>query len=137
MKSNVNSAGVIRLIIYALSVLVSLCSMFAPLFGADDLAQTLTVVASALASVAGTTAIANIGKAPDQPGGGLDLNAAVAAYPVITRAIQDYQKRDVPRETGSTPVTAADDYGRHAAKTTSTGEDIPPLPIYRGESSAS
>lgn len=134
---NLNAQGIVRLFIYIVSALMGLAAVVAPVLGYADLGAALGTVAGALAAVSGATATYHLPKADDQPGGGLDLNAAVAAYPVITRAIQDYQKRDVPRETGSTPVTAADEYGRHAAKTTSTGEDIPPLPIYRGESSAS
>ena len=132
-----NSAGFVRLGIYVISALMGLAAVVAPVLGYVDLGAALGAVSGALAAVAGGVASYNLPKADDQPGGGLDLNAAVAAYPVVVKAVEDYRKQhEASSDEGSTPVTSTVGYGRHAVKATSTGEDIPPLPLYGGESSA-
>lgn len=93
MAKQLNTAGWIRLVIYAISALVGVAAVVALTIGSTELAALLTALSSAGAAITGGTAIANLPKAPDQhPTAGFELREAVPALREIADAARTYRE---------------------------------------------
>lgn len=66
MKSTVNTAGVVRIVLYIIGALCGLAAVILPLAGIDHLTGLLAALAGAAATITGGTAVYNVPKATDQ-----------------------------------------------------------------------
>ena len=66
MKNTVNTAGVVRIVLYVIGALCGLAALILPLVGIDHLTGVLTALAGAAAAITGGTAVYNVPKAKDQ-----------------------------------------------------------------------
>ena len=66
MKNTVNTAGVVRIVLYIIGALCGLAAVILPLVGIDHLTGLLAALAGAAATITGGTAVYNVPKAKDQ-----------------------------------------------------------------------
>ena len=66
MKNTVNTAGVVRIVLYIIGALCGLAAVILPLAGIDHLTGLLAALAGAAATITGGTAVYNVPKATDQ-----------------------------------------------------------------------
>ena len=66
MKNSVNTAGVVRIVLYVIGVLCGLAALILPQLGIVHLTGMLTSLAGAAAAITGGTAVFNVPKAKDQ-----------------------------------------------------------------------
>ena len=66
MKNTVNTAGVVRIVLYVIGALCGLAAVILPLAGIDHLTGLLAALAGAAATITGGTAVYNVPKAKDQ-----------------------------------------------------------------------
>lgn len=66
MKNSVNTAGVVRIVLYVIGVLCGLAALILPQLGIVHLTGMLTALAGAAATITGGTAVFNVPKAKDQ-----------------------------------------------------------------------
>ena len=66
MKNTVNTAGVVRIVLYVIGALCGLAAVILPLVGIDHLTGLLAALAGAAATITGGTAVYNVPKATDQ-----------------------------------------------------------------------
>lgn len=103
MKTHLNPAGWVRLVIYVLSALTGLAAVVVNALGYADLSVLVGTVAGAGAAITGGTAVVNLPKADDQHTGGFKVNEALPAILDIAAAARAYQ-------------TAVEYQPRHAAE---------------------
>ena len=91
MKTTLNPAGWVRLVIYVLSALTGLAAVVVNALGYADLGVLIGTVAGAGAAITGGTAVVNLPKADDQATGGFKVNEAIPAILDIAAAARAYQ----------------------------------------------
>lgn len=91
MKTHLNPAGWVRLVIYVLSALTGLAAVVVNALGYADLGVLIGTVAGAGAAITGGTAVVNLPKADDQTTGGFKVNEALPAILDIAAAARTYQ----------------------------------------------
>lgn len=92
MKTTLNPAGWVRLVIYVLSALTGLAAVVVNALGYADLSVLVGTVAGAGAAITGGTAVVNLPKADDQhPTGGFKVDEALPAILDIAAAARAYQ----------------------------------------------
>ena len=91
MKTTLNPAGWVRLVIYVLSALTGLAAVVVNALGYADLGVLIGTVAGAGAAITGGTAVVNIPKADDQHTGGFKVDEALPAILDIAAAARAYQ----------------------------------------------
>ena len=92
MRTNLNPAGWVRLVIYVLSALAGLAAVVVNALGYADLGVLIGTVAGAGAAITGGTAVANLPKADDQTKtAGFKVDEAIPAILDIAAAARAYQ----------------------------------------------
>ena len=122
MQSKLNPAGWVRLVIYVIAALLGIAGVVTSALDMGELSALLATLASAGAAITGGTAVANLPKANDQRGGGIDLTALLPAIRDISDAARTYQD-------------AMAYEGRHAAENPGTAASSG-LPVYTGPTTA-
>ena len=121
MKNTVNTAGVVRIVLYVIGALCGLAAVILPLVGIDHLTGMLTALAGAAAVITGGTAVYNVPKAKDQK---QDLSIAEIGGALLA-VIREGQALATPK-TDNTPVEVPVEYevsepgtyeGKHRAPT--------------------
>ena len=120
MKNTVNTAGVVRIVLYVIGALCGLAAVILPLVGIDHLTGMLTALAGAAAVITGGTAVYNVPKAKDQK---QDLSIAEIGGALLA-VIREGQALATPK-TDNTAVEVPVEYevsepgtyeGKHRAK---------------------
>ena len=110
MKNTVNTAGVVRIVIYVIGTLCGLAAVILPLLGIDHLTGMLTALAGAAAVITGGTAVYNVPKAKDQK---QDLSIAEIGGALLA-IIREGQALATPKPEDAEPETGVHE-GKHRA----------------------
>ena len=111
MKNTVNTAGVVRIVLYIVGALCGLAAVILPLAGIDHLTGLLAALAGAAATITGGTAVYNVPKAKDQK---QDLSIAEIGGALLS-VIREGQALATSK-TDNTAVEAPVEYeGKHHA----------------------
>ena len=110
MKNTVNTAGVVRIVLYVIGALCGLAAVILPLVGIDHLTGLLAALAGAAATITGGTAVYNVPKAKDQK---QDLSIAEIGGALLS-VIREGQALAVSKPETAEPETVAYEGKHHA-----------------------
>ena len=99
MKNTVNTAGVVRIVLYIIGALCGLAAVILPLLGIDHLTGLLAALAGAAATITGGTAVYNVPKAKDQK---QDLSIAEIGGALLS-VIREGQALASPKQEAAEP----------------------------------
>ena len=110
MKNTVNTAGVVRIVLYVIGALCGLAAVILPLAGIDHLTGLLAALAGAAATITGGTAVYNVPKAKDQK---RDLSIAEIGGALLS-VIREGQALAVSKPETAEPETVTYEGKHHA-----------------------